>query len=159
MYKKNDKKCLIRIKFCNICLYVLYTPAKIANFVLSYNGRMKYLLILSGTLSLLLGIVGVFVPVLPTTPFLLLSATLYLHSSQRLYGWLMSHPCLGEYIRNFREHKAVPLRVKVVSVALVWLTLLYCAVFVAVEWWMRLVFVAIALGVSVHILHYRTLRK
>lgn len=120
---------------------------------------MKYLLIVLGTLSLLLGVVGAFLPVLPTTPFLLLTAALYMRSSSRLYEWLLSHPYLGEYIRNFREHKAIPLRVKVVSVSLVWITLLYCAVFVARVWWMRAMFIFIATAVSIHILHYRTLKK
>ena len=120
---------------------------------------MKFLFAFLGSLSLALGIMGVFLPVLPTTPFLLLSAALYMRSSQRLYDWLMSHKHLGAYIRNFREHKALPLRVKVVSVTMVWATLLYCAVFVAKEWWMSLLFIAIALGVTIHILSYRTLKK
>ena len=120
---------------------------------------MRIIFLFLGILSLVLGIVGVFLPVLPTTPFLLLSATLFLRSSQKLYDWLLSHPYLGEYIRNFKEHKAIPLRVKVVSVSLVWITLLYCALFVAKEWWMSAVFIAIAFGVSIHILHYKTLNK
>ena len=120
---------------------------------------MKFLFAFLGSVSLALGIMGVFLPVLPTTPFLLLSAALYMRSSQRLYDWLMSHKHLGAYIRNFREHKALPLRVKVVSVTMVWATLLYCAVFVAQEWWMSLLFIAIALGVTIHILSYRTLKK
>ena len=120
---------------------------------------MKFLFAFLGSVSLALGIMGVFLPVLPTTPFLLLSATLYMRSSQRLYDWLMSHKHLGAYIRNFREHKALPLRVKVVSVTMVWATLLYCAIFVAKEWWMSLLFIAIALGVTIHILSYRTLKK
>ena len=120
---------------------------------------MKVLFAILGSVSLALGIMGVFLPVLPTTPFLLLSAALYMRSSQRLYGWLMSHKHLGEYIRNFREHKALPLRVKIVSVTMVWATLLYCAIFVAKEWWMSAVFIAIAVGVTVHILSYRTLKK
>ena len=120
---------------------------------------MKILLAILGSVSLALGIMGVFLPVLPTTPFLLLSAALYMRSSQRLYDWLMSHKHLGAYIRNFREHKALPMRVKVVSVTMVWATLLYCAVFVAQEWWMSLLFIAIALGVTIHILSYRTLKK
>lgn len=120
---------------------------------------MKYIQIILGTVSLILGIVGAFIPVLPTTPFLLLAATLYMRSSERLYKWLLSHHYLGEYIRNFKEYKAIPMRVKVVSVLFVWLTLLYCAAFVAKEWWMSLAFIAIALGVSIHILHYKTLRK
>lgn len=120
---------------------------------------MKIILAFLGSLSLVLGILGVFLPVLPTTPFLLLSAALYVRSSERLYNWLMQHRHLGPYIRNFRENRAIPLRVKIVSVSLVWATLLYCAVFVAWVWWMRLFFIAIAVGVSVHILHYRTLKK
>lgn len=119
---------------------------------------MKYILAFLGSLSLALGILGIFLPVLPTTPFLLLAATLYVRSSARLYDWLMSHRQLGPYIKNFRENKAIPLRVKVVSVSLVWATLLYCALFVAWVWWMRLLFIAIATCVTVHILHYRTLK-
>ena len=120
---------------------------------------MKYLLAFFGTVSLALGIMGVFLPVLPTTPFLLLAAALYMRSSQRLYGWLMSHKHLGAYIRNFREYKALPLRVKIVSVSMVWATLLYCAIYVAKEWWMSAMFIAIALGVTIHILSYKTLKK
>ncbi|MBQ5752320.1 MAG: YbaN family protein [Bacteroidaceae bacterium] len=120
---------------------------------------MKYILAFLGSVALVLGIVGIFLPVLPTTPFLLLAAALYLRSSQRLYEWLMSHKHLGPYIKNFRENKAIPLRVKIVSVTLVWVTLLYCAIFVAKEWWMSLIFITIATCVTMHILHYKTLRK
>ncbi len=119
---------------------------------------VKYLLIILGSLSLVLGVSGIFLPVLPTTPFLLLSAALYMRSSARLYNWLLSHKHLGPYIKNFREHKAIPLKVKIVSVTMVWLTLLYCAAFVAWVWWMSVLFIAIAIGVTVHILHYRTLK-
>lgn len=120
---------------------------------------MRILFLFIGILSLVLGVIGIFLPVLPTTPFLLLSATLFLRSSQKLYDWLLSHPYLGEYIHNFKEYKAIPLRVKIISVSLVWITLLYCALFVAREWWMSAMFIAIALGVSIHILHYKTLKK
>ena len=119
---------------------------------------MKFLFAFLGSVSLVLGIMGVFLPVLPTTPFLLLAAALYMRSSQRLYDWLMSHKHLGAYIRNFREHKALSLRVKVVSVTMVWVTLLYCAIFVAKEWWMSAIFIAIATGVTVHILSFKTLK-
>ena len=119
---------------------------------------MKFLFAFLGSVSLVLGIMGVFLPVLPTTPFLLLAAAMYMRSSQRLYDWLMFHKHLGAYIRNFREHKALPLRVKVVSVTMVWATLLYCAIFVAKEWWMSAIFIAIATGVTVHILSFKTLK-
>ena len=119
---------------------------------------MKIILAFLGSLSLALGILGIFLPVLPTTPFLLLAAALYVRSSERLYNWLMQHRHLGPYIKNFRENKAIPLRVKIVSVCLVWATLLYCAIFVAREWWMSTMFIAIAIGVTVHIISFKTLK-
>lgn len=120
---------------------------------------MKYILAFLGTVSLMLGVLGIFLPVLPTTPFLLLAAALYLRSSRRLYNWLLSHKHLGPYIKNFYEKRAIPLRVKIVSVSLLWITLLYCAFFVASAWWMRILFIAIAAGVTVHILGYKTLQR
>lgn len=119
---------------------------------------MRHLLTILGSISLVLGIIGIFVPMLPTTPFLLLTAALYFRSSPKLYQWLMNHPRLGTYIRNFRENKAIPLRVKIVSVTLVWATLLYCTFGIATEWWLRILFLAIATGVTIHILHYKTLQ-
>lgn len=128
-------------------------------FAATINGfYMKYVLVFLGSVSLILGIIGMFLPLLPTTPFLLLSAALYFRSSPRLYERLLAHPHLGPYIKNFREHKAIPLRVKIVSVTMVWATLLYCAVCISKEWWMSVIFIAIAIGVTVHILRYRTLK-
>ncbi len=120
---------------------------------------MKILLILLGTISLVLGIMGIFLPLLPTTPFLLLSAALYFRSSPRLYDWLLSHKHLGPYIRNFRENRAIPLRVKIVSVSLVWITLLYCTFFIAEHLLLQLFFVLLASGITYHILSYKTLRR
>ncbi|MBE6303112.1 MAG: DUF454 domain-containing protein [Bacteroidales bacterium] len=120
---------------------------------------MRILLMILGSVALVLGVVGVFLPLLPTTPFLLLAAALYFRSSPRLYDWLLSHPYLGEYIRNFRENRAIPLRVKIISVTFLWVTLLYCTFFVAYNIYMRLFFVALAVGVTVHILRYKTLKK
>lgn len=111
-----------------------------------------------GSISLVLGIIGIFVPMLPTTPFLLLTAALYFRSSPKLYNWLMSHPRLGTYIRNFRENKAIPLRVKIVSVSLVWATLLYCTFCIAQELWLKALFLLLAAGITIHILHFKTLK-
>ena len=118
----------------------------------------RYFLTILGLMFLGLGILGAFVPVLPTTPFLLLAAALFLRGNREMYEWLMNHPKLGTYISDFMEHKAIPLRVKVVALTTLWLTLLYCAVFVSGHWAFRLLFVAIAIGVTIHILSYRTLK-
>ncbi|MBQ8839223.1 MAG: YbaN family protein [Bacteroidales bacterium] len=117
---------------------------------------MKILLAVLGMLALILGIVGIFLPVLPTTPFLLLAAALFLRSSRPLYDWLMNHPKLGSYISNFMVHKSIPLKVKVISVSMVWITLLYCAVAVARHWAFSLFFVLLAAGITWHILSYKT---
>lgn len=119
---------------------------------------MKIFLSIIGLISLGLGLVGIFLPVLPTTPFLLLSAALFLRSNRRLYDWLLNHPRLGPYITNFMIHKSIPLRVKIISVSMVWITLLYCAVFVAEFWLLRLLFILLAAAITIHILSYKTLR-
>lgn len=112
-----------------------------------------------GIVFLVLGVVGVIVPLLPTTPFLLLAAALFFRSSPRLHRWLYRQPTLGPYIRNFTEHKAIPLRAKVVSVLLVWLTLGYCAFFIAQRWWVTALLLFLAVAISWHILSFATLRR
>jgi uncharacterized membrane protein YbaN (DUF454 family) len=111
-----------------------------------------------GLISLGLGVLGAFLPVLPTTPLLLLSAALFLRGNKRRYNWLMNHPKLGPYITNFMKHKSIPLRIKVVSITMLWATLLYCAIFVTEHWALRVLFIAIAIGVTLHILSYKTLK-
>lgn len=119
---------------------------------------LKIILTIAGVISLGLGIMGIFLPVLPTTPLLLLSAACFLRSNKRLYDWLLNHPQLGPYISNFLKYKAIPLRVKVIAISMLWITLLCCAIFVADHWALRVLFIAIATGVTIHILSYKTLR-
>ena len=117
---------------------------------------MKYLLIILGTVSLVLGVIGIFLPLLPTTPFLLLAAALYVRSSEELYNWLIHQKYLGTYIRNFREHKAIPLRAKIISVTMVWATLLYCAIFISENIYLSIALIILAIAISWHILSYKT---
>lgn len=119
---------------------------------------MKIFLSIIGLISLGLGLVGIFLPVLPTTPFLLLSAALFLRSNKSLYDWLLNHPRLGPYVSNFMVHKSIPLKIKILSVSMVWITLLYCAIFVAEFWLFRLLFILLATAITIHILSYKTLR-
>lgn len=112
-----------------------------------------------GLVAVGLGLMGMFLPLLPTTPFLLLAAALFFRSSPRLYAWLLGHRTLGPYIRNFREHKAIPLHTKVVSVSLVWITLLYCAFGMGLPMWFSVLLLLLAAAITWHILSYRTLKK
>lgn len=121
---------------------------------------MRIFLATLGTLALVLGIIGIFVPLLPTTPFLLLAAALWVRSSPRLYAWLLTHRIFGRYIRNYRENRAIPLRAKVVSLLLMWTTMLYCIVaLLGAWWWMQVALLIVAVGVTWHILSFATLRE
>lgn len=119
---------------------------------------MKTVCIILGTVSLALGIIGIFLPLLPTTPFLLLTAALYFRGSPRLYQWLLNHKCLGPYIRNFRENKAIPLRAKIISLLLMWGTMVYCIFFLISLTEIKTVLFLVAVGVTWHILSFKTLR-
>ena len=129
------------------------------SYFLHTFATVKVLLIILGSISLALGVIGIFVPLLPTTPLLLLAAALYFRSSPKLYDWLLNHPRLGTYIRNFREHRAIPLRVKIVSVSLVWLTMGYCIIAVVEPLWLRITLALLATAITIHILSFKTLRN
>ena len=117
----------------------------------------KILLVILGSICLGLAILGVFLPVLPTTPFLLLSAALYARSSQKLYDWLLNHKIFGEYIRSFREDKSIPLNIKILSISTMWLVMLYSIFFVVNEkWYLQVMLGGFALGVSIYILSFPT---
>lgn len=120
---------------------------------------MKRVYVLLGSLSLALGLLGIFLPLLPTTPFLLLTAALWIKGSPRLYQRLLAHKRLGPYIRQFQEQRAIPLRAKIVSVSLVWITLGYSAGWLVGNLLLRILLLALATGITVHILSYRTLRR
>ncbi len=113
---------------------------------------MKTIYSLLGILSLALGILGIFLPLLPTTPFLLLSATLFAKSSERLYNWLLNHKIFGKIIRTYREGKPIPLKIKLTAVIFLWITILI-SVFTVVndKWWLQLLLLSFASGATYHI--------
>jgi uncharacterized membrane protein YbaN (DUF454 family) len=116
----------------------------------------KALLMAVGILSVGLAITGLFLPLVPTTPFLLLAAACFVRSSDRLYRWLVTHKWFGPYIRNYREHKAITLRAKVVTLLLLWGTVGYSTVLVTDSLFVRVTLLLIALGVTLHMLRLKT---
>ena len=112
-----------------------------------------------GIIALGMGTIGVFVPLLPTTPFLLLAAACFIRSSDRLYSWLIHHRWFGSYIRNYREHRAITLRAKVLVLSLLWGVIGYSAIFVASSWWLRALLAVVAIGVTTHLLRLKTLTR
>jgi uncharacterized membrane protein YbaN (DUF454 family) len=117
-------------------------------------------LFIAGTFSLVLGAVGVFLPILPTTPFLLLSAACYLRSSERMHRWLLNNRWFGNYIRNYQEGKGIPLKTKVLAMIVLWGAILYSAFIVLDEILIaQIVLLAIALGVSIHLVRLPNLKR
>ena len=86
----------------------------------SRHRSVRYTLLAIGWLSVLLGVIGIFVPVLPTTPFLLLAAACFVRSSRRFYLWLVNHKHLGPWIRDYLEGNGIPLKGKVYAIGLMW---------------------------------------
>jgi len=102
-------------------------------------------------LSLCLGIIGIIVPVLPTTPFVLLSAALFARSSDKFYCFLIGNRFFGRIIRDYRDGKGVPLKVKSWAIVILWLTISVSIVFAVDILWVRILLAVIAIAVTIHI--------
>jgi uncharacterized membrane protein YbaN (DUF454 family) len=118
-----------------------------------------HVLIICGTISVALAILGILFPVLPTTPFLLLAAVCYGKSSPRFYAWLLNNRLFGLYIRNYREGRGIPLKQKVFTLLLLWLTIGSTIIFIVEVWWLRLLLLGIATGVTIHLVSIRNYKE
>jgi uncharacterized membrane protein YbaN (DUF454 family) len=114
------------------------------------------LFITAGSVCVGLGILGAFIPVLPTTPFLLLASYLYLKSSKRLHNWLIGHRLFGSYIYNYITYRAVRRRVKIGAVIFLWVTLAI-SIFLVNNIYIRILLIFVGISVSIHILTLKTL--
>ena len=109
------------------------------------------LFIATGSVSLGIGIIGIVVPLLPTTPFLLLAAYCYSRGSKRLYNALLSNKLIGSYLRNYLEGKAMSLKAKIWSISILWVVIGCTAAFVTDSLIIRIVLLAVGSGVTVHV--------
>lgn len=107
----------------------------------------------------MIGCVGVVLPILPTTPFLLLSAACYYKSSERMHRWILNNRWFGNYIRNYKEGKGLPLKTKIFTLTLLWIVISYSALFVVSMFVLQVVLFAVAVGVSIHLITLPTLKQ
>ena len=114
---------------------------------------------MGGTLSLVLGMLGLILPILPTTPFLLLAAYCYGRGSDRFLHWLMDRSWVGGYIRSYREGRGIPLKQKALTILLLWLTIGSTAWFAISQWWLKLILFGIAVGVTIHLVKVMECRE
>ena len=121
-----------------------------------YMSIKRIALLIMGHVSIALGLIGIFIPVLPTTPFLLLASYCFYKSSDRLHAWLMNHPLLGEKLRNYFEHRSVSRRTKITAIAFLWTSLLVSMILINIGY-VRVIMAFVGTAVTVHLLALRTM--
>jgi hypothetical protein len=123
------------------------------------NKIVRVLLMSIGGITALLGFIGIFVPLLPTTPFLLLSSWCFVRSSEKMNQKLMHNRFLGPYISNYKSGHGITLRNKIYSLLFLYITLSISFIYGPDYWWLKIGLILIGVGVSVHILRFKTLPK
>ncbi len=119
---------------------------------------VRALLWATGTLFVGIGILGIFLPLLPTTVFLLIAAACYARSSDRAYRWLMTNRLFGQYLRNYQEERGATMRSKVFTIAFLWIGIGATIYFISAPLWLAAVLGAIAIGVTIHLVRLKTIR-
>lgn len=119
---------------------------------------MKFLLNVIGSIAVILAILGVFLPLLPTTPFLLLASACYVRGSERMHRWLLHNRFFGEYLRNIEHKRGMPLRGKVITLIVLWVSMSY-SIYIVNALFVKVVLIAIAAGVTIMILRMKTLER
>jgi uncharacterized membrane protein YbaN (DUF454 family) len=120
------------------------------------GGRVSRLLwVTAGTISLAVGIVGIAVPILPTTPFVLIAAACYLRGSKRMYDWMVENRYIGSYLRDYMEGRGISIRAKATSVAVLWALIVLSAIFATSNSAIRIVLLVIAVAVTAHLVTLR----
>jgi hypothetical protein len=112
---------------------------------------MKIFFFIVGSISLALGSLGVFLPVLPTTPFLLLSLYCYMRSSKKLYNFVLNHKILGPYVKDFTSGEGIPLATKRKAIALIWISIPTSAFIFVSSIYVRIAMFSIGTIVSIYI--------
>ena len=119
---------------------------------------VRWLLLALGMGSLATGIIGIFLPLIPTTGPLLLAAVCFDRSSPRFHSWLMNNRHLGGYIRNYQQGRGLPILQKVCIIGLLWTSITVSIAFAVSAWWGRVLLAAIAVAVTAHVVTLPTYR-
>lgn len=120
------------------------------------NNTKRIIYIVLGSFFLILGAIGIFVPLLPTTPFWLLTCWFYIRSSEKLYNKAMGNRYFGSYIKAYLVDKAIPLRSKFISIGVMWTSILLTIFFLVDHLWVRILLLLITISVTIHIVSFPT---
>ena len=124
----------------------------------SKNRLVRSLFFIAGTITLVLGAVGVVLPILPTTPFLLISLACYLKSSERMTHWMLNNKYFGTYIRNYKEGKGIPMKTKLFAISILWITIAFSGIVLVPIFVVQIILFIVATAVTVHLIRLPTYR-
>lgn len=124
--------------------------------VKSLSSAMKYFYLVSGFLLVTIGVIGIFLPVLPTTIFLILASACFIKSSPQANEWLRNHKVLGMYIKNYQDGTGLTIKSKIINITLLWLMISVSAFLFTELWYIRLLLFLIAVGVTIHLVLVKT---
>ena len=119
-------------------------------------GIYRYLYFISGVLLVAIGVIGIFLPILPTTIFLILASACFIKSSPQANEWLRNHKILGLYIKNYQDKSGLTIKSKILNIAFLWIMISASAIFFTELWYIRLILFSIAVGVTIHLLMVKT---
>lgn len=112
---------------------------------------VRAFLLFLGILALVLGVIGVFVPLLPTTPFLLLASYSFARSNNRFNDWLLTNRFFGKHLQNYIKRKTVQSEIKWITIIVLWTTILITLSVIQTPVFVKILLILIATGVSVHL--------
>jgi uncharacterized membrane protein YbaN (DUF454 family) len=118
----------------------------------------KAALIFLGTVFVGLGVVGMFLPLMPTTVFLLMAAYCYSRSSERFHTWLLTNRWCGKYLSNYKSGRGMTARQKTTTISVLWASIGFSIWLIAGGFWINVLLAAVAIGVTIHILWLKTYR-
>ena len=113
------------------------------------SGWVRAFFLAAGTLALVLGLIGIFLPLLPTTPFVLLAAACYARGSRRFYDWLLAQRTFGPIIHEWHHHRSIPYKTKTTAIVLMSLTLGASIVFFVQPLWLKGLLALMGVGLAV----------
>ncbi len=126
--------------------------------IISISPFTKYFYLISGFMLVAIGVIGIFLPLLPTTIFLILASICFLKSSPKANEWLKNHKFLGAYIDNYQNKTGLTRHAKIINIITLWTSISLSVFFLTDKIYIQVLLFVIAIGVTVHLLMIKTKR-
>jgi len=117
---------------------------------------LKYFYLISGFILIAIGVIGIFLPLLPTTIFLILASIWFIKSTPKANEWLRNHKVLGGYIDNYQNKTGLTRNVEIANIVTLWTSISLSAFLLTDELYIRIILFIIAIGVTIHLVMIKT---